>query len=103
MIRWPADLGSLAREFSRARPFRHVVIDGALSADEHARITAAFDDEPHVLVETEIYLHLRSSDPPMTPALWTFHHELQSACAAVWRLWGGARTRAAGAAYVLSL
>ena len=100
MIRWPADLGPLARRFGKARPFKHLVLDGALSADEHARIAAAFDEEPHVLVETEIYLHLRSSDPPMTPALGAFHHALQSACAAVSQICGRPLTRADGSAYV---
>src|SRR5206468_7860951 len=53
MIRWPADLKKLARKFEKARPFKHLVLDDALSADEHARVLAAFDDEPHVLVENE--------------------------------------------------
>ena len=100
MIRWPADLGPLARTFGKARPFKHVVIDDALSADDHARITAAFDDEPHVLVDTEIYLHLRSSEPPMTPALWTFARDLQADCGTVSEICGRPLTRADGSAYV---
>jgi hypothetical protein len=100
MIRWPADLKGLARKFEKARPFKHVVLDDVLSADEHARVLAAFDDEPHVLVENEIYLHLRSSDPPMTPALWTFHRDLQTSCGPVSQICGRPLTRADGSAYV---
>ena len=84
MIRWPADLGPLSRKFEKARPFKHVVLDRVLPGDEHERVAAAFDEEPHVLVENEIYLHLRSSDPPMTPALkrrfWPKKSAVRSEC-----------------------
>jgi Rps23 Pro-64 3,4-dihydroxylase Tpa1-like proline 4-hydroxylase len=100
MIQWPADLRPLARAFEKARPFRHAVIDDLLTKSEHARVSQAFDSEPHVLVENEIYLHLRSSDPPMTPALNGLHRALQASCAQVSQICGRTLTRADGSAYV---
>ena len=100
MIRWPAGLPALARRFRTAKPFAHLVLDRALPAEDHRRISAAFDEEPHVLVENEIYLHLRSSDPPMTPALRGFHQGLQESCGVVSQICGRPLSRADGSAYV---
>ena len=100
MIRWPKDLPSLAREFARAKPFQHVVIDRALSPEDHARVVASFEDEPRVSVETEIYLHLRSSDPPMQAPLRAFHAALGAGCPTVSIICGTRLTRADGSAYV---
>ena len=97
MIRWPADAAS---RYRRAKPFPHLVVDRALPPEDHARIVAAFDDEPHVLVENEIYLHLRSSDPPMQPALRAFPVGLAAECPVVSRICGVPLTRADGSAYV---
>ncbi|MFN2550318.1 MAG: 2OG-Fe(II) oxygenase [Myxococcales bacterium] len=100
MIRWPPDLRPLVRRFRSARPFPHLVIDGVLSRDDHARLVADFDREPHVLVENEIYLHLRSSDPPMQPALRAFHAALGTECSTVSTICALPLTRADGSAYV---
>ena len=100
MIRWPDDPAALAREFADARPFPHLVIDGAIEPAEHARLVAGFDVEPHLLVQNEIYLHLRSSDPPMQPALRAFHAALQEECPVVSAIYGERLTRADGSAYV---
>src|SRR5262249_37680119 len=100
MIRWPHDLRALAREFSRAKPFPHLTVDGLLSRDDHARVVAQFDDEPHVLVENEIYRHLRSPAAPVQPALRAFHAALGAECATVSGICGTRLTRADGSAYV---
>jgi len=100
MIRWPRDLGRLARRFRSARPFPHLVIDGFLSRGDHARMVAAIDREPHMLVENEIYLHLRSSDPPMQPALRAFHTRIRADCSRFSKICGTPLTRADGSAYV---
>jgi hypothetical protein len=100
MIRWPANLEKLGREFRRAKPFAHAVIDDAVAAQDHARLASAFADEPQLLLENEIYLHLRGSDPPMTPALRGFCQALQASCAQVSAICGQTLSRADGAAYV---
>jgi len=100
MIRWPKDLRALARDFQRAKPFSHVVLDGLLAPHDHARLVGGFDHEPQVLVENEIYLHLRSSDPPMQPALRAFHAALGAECSTVSTICGTPVTRADGSAYV---
>jgi Rps23 Pro-64 3,4-dihydroxylase Tpa1-like proline 4-hydroxylase len=99
MIRWPDDLGALSRAFHRARPFRHVVIDGLLAAPDLARLAADAREEPLFLVEDEIYLHLRSADPPQQPALRALQGELSASCAQVSRICGVPVSRADGAAY----
>lgn len=81
--------------FRTAKPFPHVVIDDALPADVHARMVLAFDREPVALIENEIYLHLRSSEPPQEPSL-----RLPLDCGEVSRLCGVRVTRMDGAAYV---
>jgi len=93
------DLDSLARRFRAARPFAHVVIDRALDPDRHARIAAAFEKEPQALVEDEIYLHLRSTEPPQSEPLREFCAALQAACGAVSAICGRPLSRADGAAY----
>src|SRR5205823_2264244 len=82
------------------RPFPHLVIDGVLSPDDHARLVTEFDAEPHVLVENEIYLHLRSADPPMQPALHALQAALGTECPTVSTICGTPLTRADGSAYV---
>ena len=99
MIRWPS-LKKLPREFARARPFPHVVIDAVLSREDHARLVADFDREPQVLVEDEIYLHLRSSEPPAQPSLRAFATALAEECSVISTICGVSVTRADGAAYV---
>ena len=99
MIRWPADLGALSRAWRRARPFRHVVIDGLLAAADLDRVAADAQQEPQFLVEDEIYLHLRSVDPPQRPALRALRGELSASSAQVSRICGIPVTRADGAAY----
>src|SRR5262249_58299974 len=59
-----------------------------------------FEDEPHLPVETEIYLHLRSSDPPMQAALRSFYAALGAECPTVSIICGTPLTRADGSAYV---
>ena len=100
MIQWPTDLEKLAREFRQARPFPHLVIDGVLAKADHAALVAEFDDEPRLLVQNEIYLHLRSSDPPMQPALRAFHAALGASCSTVSSICGIPLLRADGSAYV---
>ena len=100
MIRWPSDLSAAARAFRSARPFAQLVLDDVLEASQLARMAAAFDDEPHLLVENEIYLHLRSSEPPLAEPLRDFCAALQASCATVARLCGQPLARADGSAYV---
>lgn len=100
MIRWPSDLDAAARSFRAAAPFAHLVLDDAVASDQLARMAAAFDDEPHLLIENEIYLHLRSSEPPMSEPLRDFCAALQASCATVGRLCGQPLARADGSAYV---
>ena len=90
-IRW-----NRAKRF--AKPFLHVVIDGALPREQHARMAGDLDQEPLALVDNEIYLHLRSSEPPQQPALRAFHGALD--CAEVSKLFGRRVTRVDGSAYV---
>lgn len=99
MIRWPRDLSGAAKKFRAAKPFAHLVIDGAVAPADHARMAAALADEPQMLLESEIYLHLRSSEPPMTNALRDFCASLQEACATVARICGQKLSRADGSAY----
>jgi len=99
MIRWPADLTQLQREFRRAKPFAHAVLDGAVAPADHALLAQAFADEPQMLVENEIYLHLRSADPPQRPWLRALHGELSASGAVVSRICGLTVSRADGAAY----
>jgi Rps23 Pro-64 3,4-dihydroxylase Tpa1-like proline 4-hydroxylase len=100
MIRWPGDVDRLAREFRTAKPFPHVVIDRVLSPEDHARLVADFDQEPQVLVENEIYLHLRSSEPPMQPSLRAFTAALGAEYPVISTICGSPVTQADGAAYV---
>ena len=100
MIRWPSDLDPAAHAFRTAAPFAHLVLDDAVEAHQLARMAAAFDDEPQLLIENEIYLHLRSSEPPMTGPLRDFCAALQASCATVARLCGQPLSRAGGSAYV---
>jgi hypothetical protein len=100
MIRWPADLTQLQREFRRAKPFAHAVLDGAVAPADHAQLAQAFADEPQTLVENEIYLHLRGPEPPMTPALRGFCDALQASCAQVSAICGQRLSRVDGSAYV---
>jgi Rps23 Pro-64 3,4-dihydroxylase Tpa1-like proline 4-hydroxylase len=99
MIRWPRDLAGAAKKFRGAKPFAHLVIDRAVVAADHARMAAAFADEPQMLLEDEIYLHLRSSDPPMTQALRDFCMSLQVSCSSVAQICGQQISRADGSAY----
>ena len=99
MIRWPSDLDAAARAFRSARPFAHVIIDDALEAGQLARMAASFGEEPQLLIENEIYLHLRSSEPPVTRPLRDFCAALQASCATVARLCGQPLSRADGSAY----
>ena len=99
MIHWPADLATLSRAFRRARPFRHVVIDGLLAPADLHRLTADAQEEPHFLVEDEVYLHLRSADPPQRPALRALQSELSASSAQVSRICDVPVSRADGAAY----
>jgi hypothetical protein len=100
MIRWPRDVHTLAREFERAKPFPHVVIDRVLSQDDHARVVADIDREPQALLEDEIYRHLRSAEPPMQPALRAFTAALADECSVISKICGTSVRRADGAAYV---
>jgi hypothetical protein len=100
MIRWPADLTTLAQKFRKAKPFAHVVIDGVVAREDHAHFAQAFADEPQILVENEIYLHLRGPDPPMAPALRGFCESLQASCAQVSVVCGRPVSRVDGSAYV---
>jgi hypothetical protein len=99
MIRWPSDLGALSRAFRRARPFPHLVIDGLLDRQHLARLAAEAREEPRVLVEDEIYLHLRSADPPLRPLLRELRTELSDSSAEVSRIGGVRVSSADGAAY----
>ena len=60
----------------------------------------AFEEEPQVLVENEIYLHLRSSDPPLSEPLRDFCAALRESCATVAALCGRPLSRVDGSAYV---
>lgn len=100
MIRWPSHLEALAHSFRSAQPFRHLVLDDAVASPEHERMIAAFEEEPRVLLEDEIYLHLRSSEPPLTPALRAFCEALRRSCREVSRICGQKLSRADGSAYV---
>lgn len=53
LARW--DLAALRRAWLRARPFPHVVIDGALAPAAHAALREAFPREPLWLQEDEIF------------------------------------------------
>jgi len=99
MIRWPDDPGALSRAFRRARPFRHLVIDGLFAPQDLARLAADAREEPHYLVEEEIYLHLRSADPPLRPVLRELQAELSASATLVSRICGLRLSRADGAAY----
>jgi 2-oxoglutarate-Fe(II)-dependent oxygenase superfamily protein len=99
MIRWPADRGALSRAFRRARPFPHLIIDGLLAKPDLAAVVSDVREEPHFLVEDEIYLHLRSFDPPVRPLLRALREELSASGAEVSRLSGVPVSRADGAAY----
>ncbi len=99
MIQWPADLTTLAQKFRSAKPFAHLVIDGVVSREDHAQLARAFPDEPQVLVENEIYLHSRGSEPPMTAALRGLFDALQASCAQVSAICGRPVTRVDGSAY----
>jgi hypothetical protein len=99
MIRWPADPGALSLAFRRARPFPHLVIDELLAPEDLARVAADAREEPQFLVEDEIYLHLRSADPPLRPWLRALHGELSASGAVVSRICGATVSRADGAAY----
>src|SRR5260370_29045077 len=61
---------------------------------------AAFEEEPRVLLEDEIYLRLRSSEPPRTPELRAFCEALRRSCGEVSRICGQKLSRADGSAYV---
>jgi len=98
MIRWP-DPRALARQFRAAKPFRHVVIDGLLARSDLLRVREAFGREPQALVEDEIYLHLRSADPPLTPPLRELRQELAASCAVVSQICATAVSRADGSAH----
>jgi hypothetical protein len=98
MIRWP-DPRPLAKAFRTARPFAHVVLDGVLSRADHARLAAEFPLEPQALVENEIYLHLRSSEPPMGEGLRAFCIALAASCGTVSQICGRPLSRADGVAY----
>ena len=99
MIRWPSDLDAAAHTFRSAAPFAHLVLDEAVAPEPLARMAAAFDDEPQVLLESEIYLHLRSSDPPLSAPLRDFCDALRASCATVAALCGRPLSRADGSAY----
>ena len=100
MIRWPSDLDGAARAFRSAQPFAHLVIDGAVAPEALRRMSLAFEEEPQTLVENEIYLHLRSSEPPLSEPLRDFCAALQGSCATVARLCGQPLSRCDGSAYV---
>ncbi len=100
MIRWPSDLAAAARAFRSAQPFAHLVLDGAVAPADLRRMALAFEDEPQLLVENEIYLHLRSSDPPVSQPLRDFCLALQASCATVAQICGQPLSRADGSAYV---
>jgi Rps23 Pro-64 3,4-dihydroxylase Tpa1-like proline 4-hydroxylase len=100
MIRWPGDLKELARAFRSGKPFPHAVVDGILAPVDQARVAGSFADEPMALLQDEIYLHLRSSEPPVQPALRELRDALVRSCAAVAQICGTQLSWADGAAYV---
>jgi 2-oxoglutarate-Fe(II)-dependent oxygenase superfamily protein len=99
LIRFPVELEALSREFQAAQPFRHLVLDDALPEETHRQMAAAFADELLLPVESEIYLHLRSPEPPMSAPLRAFVMGLQAECATVSQVCGRRVTRADGSAY----
>lgn len=100
LARW--DLAALAQEWKRARPFSHVVVDGLLSADDHASLARAFAWEPHYHAVDEIYSQLRSATPPVQPVVRAFHDALTGPAvrAAVAQLSGKPLSGGEGAGYV---
>src|SRR5205823_10470949 len=89
---------ALARKFRAAKPFRHVVIDKLVDPGALARMQAEFAVEPQVLLQDEIYLHLRSNDPPAMPALCAFRDALSDSCAVVSQICATKVSRADGSA-----
>jgi len=75
--RW--DLERLARDWSRARPFPHLILDGLLEASDYAALKAAAAAEPLWLLSDEIYQHSGSADPPRAPLLRAFQDALGAA------------------------
>jgi hypothetical protein len=100
VIDWKArDLDALARRFQGAKPFPWLVLDDLLPPALVQQAAHAFADEPLTQIEDEIYLHLRSADPPQQPALRAARDAIAGSAEAVARICGKPLQTGDGAAY----
>lgn len=75
--RWGVD--DLRASFSRATPFRHVVMDDFVGESFRRELAAAFDEEPADNLQDEIFDVMASGSPPVSPAFQRFRERARSA------------------------